>query len=148
MNSPLEIAQLIDKYHQGLLSEEERILFEEKIQKDPEFAEQVKMHRMVDTLVHSAGLDMLREQMSVDLKNIDKNRSRKKWWTGGGLAGVLLLVGSLIYFGQNTPNKEEVGTEEQNAPLQENSEKDSGNEVINEKGEFRKKKNLRAKKKR
>ena len=105
MNEEQSIFDLIEKYHQGLLSEEENALVEKRMQTDASFAEYVKVNGLTNELVHSAGLDMLRERMTNDLSVLDQKRTRMKWGIGTGIVAAILISTSTIYFIQNPPEK-------------------------------------------
>jgi hypothetical protein len=98
LNEEQSIFDLIEKYHQGLLSEDEKMFVEKRIQTDASFAEYVKINGLANTLVHSAGIDLLRERMSKDLAKLDRKRTRRKWGIGAGIVSALLVSASTIYF--------------------------------------------------
>jgi hypothetical protein len=93
---------LIEKYHRGALSEAERQHVEDRIRNENAFADYVHLHAMTDKLVLSAGIDMLRAQMSADLAKIEQRRIRKNWILGIGIVAVVILLCWIIYSGRTT----------------------------------------------
>jgi hypothetical protein len=105
LNEEHSIFDLIENYHQGKLSEEEKKLVEKRIQTDPSFAEYVTINGLVNTLVYSSGLDILRERMTKDLVLLDQKRIRRRWAIGAGIIAVLVSITSLIYYSKYFANK-------------------------------------------
>lgn len=81
---------LIEKYFQGALTPEERVLFEEKRTGDPAFSQEVAVHKQALQLIHQEGHQMMKERLAAKGKAIEGKRRRGKW------IGWLLLVGSLL----------------------------------------------------
>lgn len=110
MNEEQSIFDLIEKYHQGVLSEDEKALVEKRMQSDAAFAEYLSLQGLTNKLVEAAGTDMLREKMRSDIAALDRKRSRLKW--GASLLATLVVVSSLVYFTnyfrkKNIPAKKE-----------------------------------------
>lgn len=98
MNNDQSIFDLIEQYHQGFLSENERNLVELRMQTDAAFAEYVKLNDLANELVHSTGLDLLREKMNADLTRIERKRIQRHWRIGIGIVAALLAISFLLYF--------------------------------------------------
>ncbi|MBX9853467.1 MAG: hypothetical protein K2X86_17115 [Cytophagaceae bacterium] len=104
MNDKREIFDLIESYHQGLLSEEEKSMVEAKMKTDASFAEEVRISGLVNELVHAAGIDQLRQKMTQDLALMKvKRQTRIK----RGVAAVigLLLLSAMVYLIFNSSRK-------------------------------------------
>jgi hypothetical protein len=97
LNEEESTFDLIEKYHQGLLTEEERDLVEKRIQTDASFAEYLNINGLTNDVVHAAGLDILRERMTKDLALLEKKRIRRNWKIGAGIMAALLALLSIIY---------------------------------------------------
>ncbi len=95
MNEELRIFDLIERYYQGVLSEEEKRAVELRAQSDSAFAEYLALHGYSKALVEAAGFDMLRQQMTRDLAGIELKRTRWKW--AASIAAALLVLSALVY---------------------------------------------------
>jgi hypothetical protein len=99
-----ETFDLIERYLQGGLSEEERALVDDRIMNDPSFAAEVHLSEQVNHVVAGAMQDMLREKMTNDLAQLDRG-NKTKWWTGGAIA--LLIVSGAAYMNLKDDNTSE-----------------------------------------
>lgn len=125
MNEEQRIFDLIEKYHQGILSKDEKTFVEKRMQTDAAFAEYLSLHGFTNQLVEAAGFDMLREKMTQDLIAIDKKNTRLKW--GTGILATLLVLSSLVYVTnyfrkKNIPNRIE---HKQDSPVKTQEGKDT-----------------------
>jgi hypothetical protein len=100
-----ETFDLIERYLQGGLSEEEHSLVDDKIMNDPSFAAEVRLSEQVNNVVAGANLDRLREKMTNDLAKLDRG-NKTKWWTGGALA--LLITSGVAYVNLKGDNTSEI----------------------------------------
>lgn len=107
----LETYELIDRYLKGLVSGEEKILFEKQQNENPAFAEEVELQILINELVLEKGLADIRAKVGEDLSDA-KNVS---WFKTAILCtGVICLVtGGVLYYSskEKTNSKElkEVG---------------------------------------
>lgn len=125
MNEETTIFDLIEKYHLGLLSDEEKTSVEKRAQIDAAFAEYLKISGLSNELVYVSGLDMLRERMTNDLAALDKKEARRKWKIGAGITVALLLLALLIYWTRYAAKKNSTQPDIQN--------KKSSDTILNEK---------------
>lgn len=91
MRPELETYQLIDKFLNGELGGDELLSFEQKLQSDPSFAEEVSFQKLTNEVVVGASFDSLRSQMTKDISNIDSSNNNQKW----GLASIAFGVISI-----------------------------------------------------
>jgi len=92
----LETYYQIDKFLQGELKGDELVAFQNKMMADESFSEEVKYQKMVNEIVIGASYNSLRNQMSRDISNIDKNTGLKNWGIAA-ITGIALLSGSIYY---------------------------------------------------
>ena len=96
MRPELETYYQIDKFLQGELKGDELVAFQNKMMADESFSEEVKYQKMVNEIVIGASYNSLRNQMSRDISNIDKNTGLKNWGIAA-ITGIALLSGSIYY---------------------------------------------------
>jgi hypothetical protein len=93
----LETYYEIDLFLKGELSGEALRSFEDRLQSDPLFSEEVNLVKQVNFLVMAAASDQLRQQVISDVKKIDQKRiSARKY--GFGMIVVLTLVSCITLF--------------------------------------------------
>ncbi len=88
MRPELETYQLIDKFLNGELQGDELASFEQKLQSDAAFAEEVSLQKLTNEVVVGASFDSLRSQMSRDLDKFDSSNNNQMW----GLASIGFAV--------------------------------------------------------
>lgn len=104
MRPELETYQLIDNYLNGSLTGEALQAFEQRLQSDASFAEEVSFQRLTNEIVVGASFDSLRAQMTRDIASRDtSSRINRKW----GLAGILSGIVAIGIIGIYTFSKEE-----------------------------------------
>lgn len=104
MRPELETYHLIDSYLNGKLEGEALRTFENQLQSDPAFAEEVSFQQLTNEVVVGASYDTLRSQMTKDIEQIDAS-AKTKTWSLYTVAVFFLLTGaaSIYYY---THNKE------------------------------------------
>lgn len=91
MRPELETYQLIDKFLNGELAGDELVSFEQKLQSDASFAEEVSFQKLTNEVVVGASFDSLRTQMTKDISTLDSSTNNQKW----GLASIAFAVVSI-----------------------------------------------------
>jgi len=99
--------EYIDAYFQRMLDSEETRRFEQKLEEDPEFAEEVAFYLSAKQSVKAEAerekkewfRQLLAEQAPVPVINIDRNRMKKIWiYRATAAAVVILCLFSVWYF--------------------------------------------------
>jgi hypothetical protein len=93
----LETYHLIDSYLNGKLEGEALHTFENHLQSDPAFAEEVSFQKLTNEVVVGASYDNLRSQMNNDLNKIDAADKTKNWSLYTVAAFVLITGTAVIY---------------------------------------------------
>lgn len=107
MTFDLETYELIDRYLKGLLSDEERILFEKQQNENPAFAEEVKLQTLINDLVLEKGLADIRTKVGEDLSNAKGG----SWFKTSILfAGAFCLIAAGATYYYSYYSKEEVSS--------------------------------------
>lgn len=98
---------MIDRYLEGRLNKEDLILFEERLKSDPEFAQDLEIHKMAINAVFVHGRDELKQK----LNDIHDNRIKKtitmrvSYRVAASIAAVFLISSVVFYLTANrTPN--------------------------------------------
>jgi hypothetical protein len=98
LNSEEIISYQIDLYLNGLLSEEEKLIFEEKINQDATLASKVNEARLVNDVIYYASLVELKNTVGKDIKNI-KYKTSPNWKNITYIsASVVILLGLATYY--------------------------------------------------
>lgn len=98
MSYDTDIADKVEDYLNGLLSDEEMVLLEQKIQTDPEFAAYVNQMRQVNETIHYSGLAELRNKVGHDLKDIPVSSGTASNWLIYGSLLLILGTSATIYW--------------------------------------------------
>jgi tetratricopeptide (TPR) repeat protein len=90
---------LIDRYIEGKLTNEDLILFEEKLKSDPEFAQDVETHKMAINVIFLHSRDELKKK----LNDIHDNRMNKAFtmnvsYRVAASIAVIFLVSSVVFY--------------------------------------------------
>lgn len=86
------ILETIDNYLDGLMSEEERIAFEQQITNDSKLAQIVEETQLTNEAIYMASLSELKQQVGSDIKQIKYNAGPN--YKGYIIAGALALIGA------------------------------------------------------
>lgn len=128
MRPELETYHQIDSYLNGRLEGDALRSFEQKVQSDAAFAEEVEFQKLTNQVVVGASYNDLRAQMTKDIDRIDASDTIKKWSLYGVAAAVLLSGAAGIYSystnsSETTQTKaaEEVRTAQRSASAEESS---------------------------
>lgn len=97
MRPELETYHLIDSYLNGKLEGEALRTFENQLQSDPAFAEEVSFQQLTNEVVVGASYDDLRSQMTKDIDKIDTS-AKIKTWSLYTVAALVLLSGGIGYY--------------------------------------------------
>lgn len=99
MRPELETYQLIDNYLNGSLKGDAFVSFEQRLQSDASFAEEVELVKLSNQVVIGATIESLRKQMQSDIASIDhKNTlSKVRNWSAGLLLGTAVLTTGILY---------------------------------------------------
>ena len=102
MRPELETYHLIDSYLNGKLEGEALRAFENQLQSDPAFAEEVSFQQLTNEVVIGSSYDSLRSQMTKDIDKIDAS-AKTKTWSLYTVATFILLTGavSTYYYTHN-----------------------------------------------
>jgi len=99
--------EIIDRYLEGQLNAEDVILFEEKLKSDPEFAQDVEIHKMAINAIYVHSRDELKQK----LKDIHDNRVNRSltvkfpYRIAASIAVIFLISSVVFYITMNrTPN--------------------------------------------
>ncbi|MEP0265919.1 hypothetical protein [Dokdonia sp.] len=87
---------LIQKYLQGTLSESEEQLFQEYIENDPSFADDIPFYEGLNYAFAKADYDQTKAQLHSFYKEEQKSRWRR--WSVAATVLVLIGLGSIFYF--------------------------------------------------
>jgi len=111
----LETYYLIDSYLNGKLEGEALRTFENQLESDPAFAEEVSFQQLTNEVVVGASYDDLRSQMTKDIDKIDI-AAKIKTWSFYTVAALVLLTGGIAYYtySQQEPNSKPTVTKEAN----------------------------------
>jgi hypothetical protein len=95
----LETYQLIDNYLNGSLIGDAFVVFEQRLQLDASFAEEVELVKLSNQVVIGATIESIRQQMQADIANIDQKNtfSKVKNWSVGILLGTAVLTTGILY---------------------------------------------------
>ncbi len=69
-----------------------------RIKTDAAFSSYVTLNNFASEIVHTTGLELLRDQMRLDLAKIEQKRIRRKWKIGAGIIAAILGLSILYYF--------------------------------------------------
>ncbi|WP_028980622.1 SprB repeat-containing protein [Sporocytophaga myxococcoides] len=94
----------IDQYLNGELSDDALLKFEKALAEDPTFRTEVENQQLLNEVVLGAELDVLRERIKKDIKQLDQKNNTNKWLLGGSL---LLLISAAAGIGLSINNKSE-----------------------------------------
>ncbi|MFN8415371.1 MAG: hypothetical protein U0U66_03465 [Cytophagaceae bacterium] len=98
MNSEEIISDQIDQYLNGLLSDQDRLIFEEKIKQDAVLASKVNEARIVNEAIYYASLVELKNTIGKDIKNIEY-KSPVNWKNISYIsASVVTIIGLATYY--------------------------------------------------
>ena len=109
-----QLTELMEKYSQGLLTEEERTDFEEACQNDPELNESYQAYLLGKFAVWQTGYEEQKKnfqdifhEIQPDIKPFRPNR--KKWFQlAAVLIGLMILISGLWYFSPKTKSNDEI----------------------------------------
>jgi hypothetical protein len=91
-----ETFDLIERYLQGSLDQEEHARVEDRIKRDPAFAEEVELSAQVNSVVLGAAMDSLRERMTNDIASLD-SKNKFKWGTAGMVVVLGIVSSAYLY---------------------------------------------------
>lgn len=113
MRPELETYHLIDSYLNGTLEGEALRSFEQQLQSDAAFAEEVSFQQLTNEVVIGASYDDLRSQISNDIDKIDAS-NKTKTWSLYTVAAFVLITGAagIYYVSNNTNNTKPTDTKE------------------------------------
>lgn len=131
MRPDLEQYYLIDQYFDNKLKGEELTAFEEQLQNNTSFAEEVAEQRMLNNLILEAELKDVRNQITQDLANIQNPSFFRMNWQWIGI-GLLSLLTALYFIIPSADNTNQVIVQQSSVPAIENENK-STTEVPKEK---------------
>ena len=98
MRPELETYEQIDSFLNGELKGEALNSFQERMQKDLDFAEEVQLQKFANEVVAGASFQDLRDQMSADISKIDATNTSSRWkYISVGL-GFIALSSTILYF--------------------------------------------------
>lgn len=106
MRPDLETYYLIDQYLDNKLKGVELAAFEDQLQNDVSFANEVTEQRMLNDLILEAELKSVRTQMATDLANIQNPSFFRMYWKWIGVG--LVSLSTVLYFSiseKNNTNK-------------------------------------------
>jgi len=115
------IHETIDLYLDNLLSDEERLDFEQKLASDKQLQQLLEEAKLTNEVVHFANLAILRDQIGQDIKKIKyKDDSKFNPKTLGLLVSGLMVVGGVTtyYFQQPKNSTQETKTTQSEKPVE------------------------------
>jgi hypothetical protein len=112
---------LISRYLEGEMNEQERLAFEKKIKDNPELAKEIKLHRDIDDTIKDTKLLDFYEQLESIHKKLKKegaleethdekeNHNRRlylRWYNIAAAIIILLVISTVLYFTLRPPLNE------------------------------------------
>lgn len=94
--------ELIERHLKGLLTDEERVIFERKLKDDEEFAEKIEDYKAIIQGIQIGERDKFREEIAAWEKELAEEEtsassfSIKKYWPLAAAAA--LIIGAILYF--------------------------------------------------
>lgn len=100
MSGKNESSDLIERYFGGLLDQEERVRFEQKMEQDPDFRKEVELFRLSEKMIIQNRLGKVFEKIKQKEIEIKEKKPEKpiikKWWLL--LLPAILIIYSVSYF--------------------------------------------------
>lgn len=98
MRPDLETYEQIDAFLNGELKGNALTSFQERMQNDAAFTEEVELQKMANELIVGASFQDLREQMSADLSKIDASTQSGTWKYISIALGFIAFSSAVLYF--------------------------------------------------
>ena len=119
MRPELETYHLIDSYLNGKLEGETLRKFEQQLQSDAAFAEEVSFQQLTNEVVVGASYDDLRSKMTNDIEKIDA-RNKTQTWSLYTLAAFILITGAagIYYYTHKTSDTKQTNAKKLNPTSQ------------------------------
>lgn len=115
MNAEFEKYHLIDRYLRGELDPEEMEAFENRLHSDIDFAEEVENQSNVNELISANSYHNLRQQISSDIRLLEKKEYVRKWIGRSFILLTLVFIsGYIILRSLNTNSSSIVQSEDTN----------------------------------
>ncbi|HEA29797.1 MAG TPA: hypothetical protein ENH91_07365 [Leeuwenhoekiella sp.] len=105
----MKVKELLDKYFLKTLSEEELLLFEERLQNDPDFKAELEFQENLRTSIKDVERDTLKSKLnSFEQERMTRpTRSWQKWAIAASIALIIGVAGLGLYF-SNQPNLQKI----------------------------------------
>ncbi|MBN2480985.1 MAG: hypothetical protein JXB19_04535 [Bacteroidales bacterium] len=105
MKNEIEINERIDSYLKGILAEDEKMVFELRMQEDPSLARQVELHRQLhDVISDGVYLDLKNALKTIHLKKISTSGKIRRI-TGYGSGGLIIGLAVFLAIKNGTDNR-------------------------------------------
>lgn len=106
MRPELETYQLIDRYLNGELGGEELSSFEAKMKSETDFAQEIELQKLTNSVIAGAAYDKLRAQMKADIRALDakKMASKSIWRRVIAGSSIAICAGFGYYFYTSSEN--------------------------------------------
>lgn len=106
MRPELETYHLIDRYLNGELVGEELSSFEAKMQSEADFAQEIELQKLTNSVIAGAAYDRLRAQMKADIRALDSKKASSKSIWKRVIAGssIAICAGFGYYFYTRSEN--------------------------------------------
>ncbi|MGV8111530.1 MAG: hypothetical protein AB2L17_01360 [Lentimicrobium sp.] len=119
MENQHDYAELIERFLEGALSDDELVFFKKQLESDPEMAEVYRQRIALQELwVESTRRGMLKKQIGqVIAREKQSVRARRNIWLAAAAVVVLSVIGSLLIFNTRNTKPEEQYAAGQETPL-------------------------------